>query len=385
MTSPATSASGPIGVILLGVGSIGRELLGQLAGASATRSIRVCGVIDRSGYLFDRDGLSARTVLHTIAHKRQGSAIARMSGAHPAPAHEALGSIAAEAPRSPVLVDATASETGELLEASLARGWDVVLANKIPLAGRQAAADRLLAAAHAHRRRILYEATVGAGLPVLDTAYKLMRTGDRILRIEGCPSGTLGYLFGELGRGRSFSQSVGSAVAAGYTEPDPRSDLSGLDVARKAIILARLIGYRGDVADIATESLVPPPLNRVSVPEFLSRLEEVDSLWDARVTTAAARGRVLRYRARVTRRSVSVGLVAIPKDDPLASLSGTDNQFAFTTTRYRKQPLIIRGPGAGPAVTAAGIHEDLLRIAELRSAPRATLPTPRRPARSAIA
>jgi aspartokinase/homoserine dehydrogenase 1 len=184
-----------------------------------------------------------------------------------------------------------------------------------------------------------------------------------VLRIEGCPSGTLGYLFGEMGRGRSFSAALRSAVAAGYTEPDPRIDLSGTDVARKALILARLLGFRGDLASLEVESLVPAALRDVPPTEFLARLDELDAEWDARVRAARARDRVLRYRARVTGRSIRVGLVAVPLTDPLGTLNGTDNQFAFTTTRYREQPLVITGPGAGAAVTAAGVYNDLQRLA----------------------
>lgn len=363
VTSP--NAGNRTDVILLGVGAIGRQLLTQLAAPSATPlPLRVCGLIDRSGYLFETRGLSRRRLLQAAAVKASGGTVASMEGGLAASAEEALASIAAHALSSPVLVDATAAETTPLLETSLARGWHLVLANKIPLAGSQDAADHLEAVARAHGRLINHEATVGAGLPVIDTMRTLLRTGDRITRIEGCPSGTLGYLFGELGGGNSFSRSLRRAIAAGYTEPDPRIDLSGLDVARKAIILARMIGYRGDLADVAIESLVPPELAGVPRAEFLARLEELDDAWTARVRAAAARGKVLRYRARVTRRSVAVGLVALPADDPLASLSGTDNQFAFTTARYSGRPLIIRGPGAGSEVTAAGVYGDLLQIAE---------------------
>ena len=370
----STNEIDPVDVVLLGVGAIGRELLVQIGWGSETRSpLRICGLIDRSGYLFEPEGLSRRQLLRAVAQKAAGGKLAGMDGGCAATAAEALAAIAIHPLSSPVLVDATAAETTELLEASLARGWDIVLANKIPLAGTQESADQLGATARAHGRQILHEATVGAGLPVIDTVRKLLQTGDRVLRIEGCPSGTLGYLFGELGRGRSFSNSLRSAIAAGYTEPDPRIDLSGMDVARKAIILARMIGYRGDLADVAIESLVPRELTRVSAVEFLERLEELDAPWEARVGAAAARGKALRYRARVSGRSLVVGLVAVPVDDPLASLSGTDNQFAFTTTRYSEQPLVIRGPGAGPAVTAGGVHNDLLQLAERRGGGRAPL------------
>jgi len=239
----------------------------------------------------------------------------------------------------------------------------VVLANKRPLSGPQADVDCLFEAARCSGRRLLHEATVGAGLPVVDTIRKLLDAGDRIRAIEGCPSGTLGFLFAELGKGRAFSSALRDAVAAGYTEPDPRTDLSGLDVARKALILARLIGYRGEPGQIAIESLVPPELREVSAPDFLDRAAELDDRWRERVRAAAERGCALRYRVHVTSRSLAVGLAEVPLADPLANLSGTDNQFTFMTERYGDQRLSITGPGAGPAVTAQGIYADLLRLA----------------------
>jgi aspartokinase/homoserine dehydrogenase 1 len=172
----------------------------------------------------------------------------------------------------------------------------------------------------------------------------------------------MGYLFAELGRGRRFSDALRAAMALGYTEPDPREDLSGLDVARKGLILGRLIGYQGELSDVGVESLVPEALRDVPLPEFLARLESLDAAWAERVERARAAGEVLRYRAHATRGGVRVGLVGVPLGSSLASLDGTDNQFVFTTARYRDNPLVITGPGAGPTVTAAGVLNDLLRV-----------------------
>jgi aspartokinase/homoserine dehydrogenase 1 len=355
-------ANGQVDVVLLGVGAIGRELLAQVA---ATRSpVRICGLIDTSGYVFDARGFSRSRLADFIALKSARRAIAGSSGGHRASAAEAFAAISDHALARPVLVDATAADTGDVLEAALRRGWDLVLANKLPLAAEQPLFDRLRRAAATHSRQVLHEATVGAGLPVIDTLRKLQQAGDRVLRIEGCPSGTLGFLFGELGRGQTFSRALRRAVQLGYTEPDPRVDLSGADVARKALILARLIGFRGSLADVHVESLVPEQLRDVSRTEFLARFEDLDGSWESRVHAARAHGRVLRYRARVTKRAIEVGLVAVGTTDALGALDGTDNQFAFTTTRYREQPLVITGPGAGPAVTAAGVYNDLLRLTE---------------------
>jgi cystathionine gamma-synthase len=347
-------------VVLLGVGSIGRELLAQLADSDAP--VRVCGLVDRSGFVFDGGGLSAERLEEVSSRKRDGDRLSALGGTA-ATAAQAFESIADEDLWRPVLVDATAADTGPVLERALARGWDLVLANKIPLAADRESAERLDHAARLHRRRILHEATVGAGLPVLDTLRKLKESGDRVLYIEGCPSGTLGYLFGEIGRGSAFSRALRDAVAKGYTEPDPRVDLSGLDVARKALILARRIGFTGDLRNVAVDSLVPHELQRVTVEDFIARSAELDAHWARRADDARARGAVLRYRARATPTSVTVGLVEVPQSDPLGSLQGTDNQFTFRTARYDEQPLVIRGPGAGPAVTAAGVFNDLLRLA----------------------
>lgn len=356
-------------VVLLGVGAIGRELLRQLATNHRTSvsSIRVCALVDRSGYVFEPNGLSWRRVMELRAHKASGKSLATAEGGQQSSPADAVDAITAKSGglsrTNRVLVDATAADTLPLLETALARGCDLVLANKLPLAGAQSLHDRLHDIARLRRRRILHEATVGAGLPVIDTLRKLVDAGDRVLAIDGCPSGTLGFLFGELGKGRSFSAALADAISAGFTEPDPRTDLSGIDVARKALILARLLGFRGDLDDVAVESLVPTELSDVETETFLTRASELDGAWEANVRAARAQGCVLRYRARVTRRSISIGLARVAAGDPLSSLSGTDNQFAFTTSRYRTQPLVITGPGAGPAVTAAGVYNDLLSLA----------------------
>jgi aspartokinase/homoserine dehydrogenase 1 len=204
---------------------------------------------------------------------------------------------------------------------------------------------------------------VGAGLPILDTFAKLIEAGDTVRSIEGCPSGTMGYLFGELGRGVPFSEALRGAMRLGYTEPDPRDDLSGADVARKALILGRLLGFKGELEDVRVESLVPSEAATIPLADFLATLENHDAHWSARVAAARSRGAVLRYRATAMAESVTVGLVEVLAASPLGALNGTDNQFAFTTARYDTNPLVITGPGAGPAVTAAGVLNDVLKLA----------------------
>src|SRR5919197_898911 len=300
--------------------------------------LRIVGLIDRSGFVFDSRGLSPRRLAELGAAKAGGAALAAAAGGRAATAADAVGFVARHALSNPILVDVTADDTTETLKTTLAAGMHVVLANKRPVTADRQNFHELSAAARAHGRRLLHEATVGAGLPIIDTFSKLVESGDRVYRIEGCPSGTLGYLFGELGRGRRFSAALRGAIAKGYPEPDPRDDLSGMDVARKALILGRLLGFPGELEDVAVESLVPAGAER-------------------------AKGCVLRYRAIVTPRRIRVGLVVVHASSPMASLNGTDNQFIFTTMRYKKNPLVITGPGAGPAVTAGGILNDVLKLA----------------------
>ncbi|HEY7394480.1 MAG TPA: PLP-dependent transferase, partial [Gemmatimonadaceae bacterium] len=359
----------PADVVLLGVGAIGRELVTQLSAETpdVRGSLRIAGLIDRSGFVVAPNGFSRERLGELCALKAAGHPLNEAIGGHAGSGLHALEEILRHRLTRPILVDATPAETTDVLIGALARGCDVVLANKVPLAGEQASVDRLHDVARRGGHRILNEATVGAGLPVIDTLRKLLEAGDEIRSIEGCPSGTLGFLFGELSRGEPFSQALRAAVARGYTEPDARIDLSGLDVARKALILARAIGFRGELADVHVESLVPESLVSETRDGFIARSAELDDIWADRVGQARREGKVLRYRARVTPSSISVGLANVDVTDPLATLHGTDNQFTFTTARYREQPLVITGPGAGPAVTAAGVFNDLLRLAHSRS------------------
>lgn len=352
-------------VVLLGFGQIGRTLAPLIAKVKPDAlTLRIVGLIDRSGFVFDANGLSPRRLAALAAAKAKGTALAKVpAGGRQAGAAEAVAFVARHALSNPILVDLTADDTTETLKAALSAGMHVVLANKRPVTAAKRSYDELRAVAQTHGRRVLHEATVGAGLPIIDTYQKLVESGDRVSKIEGCPSGTLGYLFGELGRGTPFSTALRGAIAKGYPEPDPREDLSGQDVARKALILGRLIGFAGELSDIAVESLVPDGAERLALDLFLRRLDEYDAAWAERVAAAAARGGVLRYRAIVTPRSIRVGLVVVDASSPMASLNGTDNQFIFTTMRYRKNPLVITGPGAGPAVTAGGILNDVLKLA----------------------
>jgi bifunctional aspartokinase / homoserine dehydrogenase 1 len=350
-------------VVLLGYGQIGRTLAALLSRLNRpSLSVRVAAVIDRSGFVFDPDGLSPRKLAALASEKRKGRHIADLPTGQRADSLQAISHIAGYALTRPVLVDLTADDTAPALQLALTRSMDLVLANKRPLADKRQVSDALWQSARARGRRILHEATVGAGLPIIDTYHKLVESGDRVLRIEGLLSGTLGYVLSEISEGAPFSEAVRAAMAKGYTEPDPRDDLSGLDVARKALILARLLGYPGELRRNSVESLVPKWARTLSADEFLERLEELDSGWKRRVTEAAAENAVLRYVAVASAEKIAVGVRVVPTTSPLAAIKGSDNQVVFTTTRYKTNPLVITGPGAGAEVTAAGVLNDILRL-----------------------
>jgi aspartokinase/homoserine dehydrogenase 1 len=346
-------------VVLLGFGRVGRALADQISAANGSGSVRVVGLLDRSGYIFEPRGISRRRLLDLSREKDAGELLASLGG-KAAPAADALAVMAGHAVSQPVVVDVTSEETGDLLRAALGNGFNVVLANKKPLAGSWDSYASLLAASTNGGRRIKYEATVGAGLPIIDTYHKLVETGDRVQRIEGCVSGTLMYVVSAVSDGKPFSQAVREAVERGYAEPDPRDDLSGADAARKALILARLLGYRGGAP--APDDLVPRALKSLPVAEFMERLPSVDDEWRDRVEREAAKGRVLRYVVAATPRGVSARLTAVPMSSPIGALQGTRNLVSFTTKRYAAEPLVISGPGAGAAVTAAGILNDIYSL-----------------------
>jgi len=245
----------------------------------------------------------------------------------------------------------------------LAAGIHVVTPNKKANSAAYGEYQRVQEARRAAGAHYLYEATVGAGLPVIQTLRDLRETGDEIRRIEGMFSGTLAYLFNTWDGSQSFSSVVKHAKQLGYTEPDPRDDLSGMDVARKLIILAREMGLKLELGDVKVESLVPGALADCGVDDFLERLTEFDAPMLTRLEAARTRGHVLRYVGSVSvDGKAEVGLVELPKSHPFANIALTDNIVRFQTARYDQNPLIVQGPGAGPAVTAAGVFADLLRV-----------------------
>jgi homoserine dehydrogenase len=337
-----------VALSLLGTGQVGGALLRQLA-EHGFRAPRLVGVANSRRALSDASGIDP------------GNALNRLWAEGERPGLE--GSVAAlrqTAADVRVVVDATAAQEVAAHHARwLARGVHVVSANKLAAGGELGEWEALQAGG----TRYGDAATVGAGLPALSTLRRLRRAGDTLVALTGVFSGSLSFLFNAWDGTVAFSSLLAEARARGYTEPDPRADLSGRDVARKLLIVARAAGERLEECDIEVEDLVPAPLRDLTLEAFLGRLGELDVLLEPRRRAAAASGKVLRYVARLGRgERASVRLEALAPDHPCAQLSGADNLFAFTTRRYHLQPLVVRGPGAGPEITAQALLADVLEI-----------------------
>lgn len=357
-------------LVLAGVGRVGGALLGQIAAAAAVLrerenlELRLVGVASSRKLLWSADGLDPSTARDELAN---GDTSEELS------APDLLRRLRRPTGAPRVFVDATASgETGAWYGPLLEAGVAVVAANKKPFAGRQALFDELRAASRLGLASVRespvplrYETTVGAGLPILSTLRGLRRTGDGLRRLDAVLSGTLNAVLDRLSADVPFSRAVRSAFDDGLTEPHPYEDLCGADVQRKLVILARVAGHgiegRGvEPDDVAVEPLLDPSWADLDLDAFWDRLPEMDEPFEARRAAAEADDRRLRYIASLADDGLRVGLEDVGPDHPAHGLAGPDNLVAFTTDRYRTTPLVVRGPGAGPEVTAAGVFADVL-------------------------
>jgi aspartokinase/homoserine dehydrogenase 1 len=351
-----------VSVFIAGLGRVGRVLVEQMTAQAE-------GLRARAGLRLEIDGASTSRHMLIRASGIPGAALRQTVEAEGGPADlEVLVKAAISSRRSSaVFVDCTDSEETtrhytRLLDASV----HVVSANKRPFGGDLAVYKAIKAGRLRGRGALFHETTVGAALPVVGTLSDLVRTGDRIRRIEGALSGTLGFLMTKVADGVAFSVALKEAHALGYTEPNPREDLSGSDVARKILILAREAGMAIEASGVERESLLPgPEWDEIPIEEFWRRLPELDTAMEKRAEAASTDGGRLSYLATVVDGVAEVGLRRVESISPFASLRGGDNMVAFWTDRYPESPLVVRGPGAGPEVTASGVFADIIRAASL--------------------
>ncbi|WNG44683.1 alpha/beta fold hydrolase [Archangium minus] len=358
-----------VNLLLLGRGTVGGNLLEQLRSQQSVLArehgaqLRVTGIVDTRHLLFDTRGVPLNQWRERLDQTQR-------SGSGPGDVLDVLERL--RRLPTPVLVDCTAADgMGFLYAEAFKRGIHVVTANKKPLALPWESREQLFSTARANQRAWHYETTVGASLPVIRTLADLVRTGDRVRLIEGCLSGTLGFLCDQLTQGLPLSKAVRLARERGYTEPHPRDDLLGLDVARKALILARELGLVVSQEDVEVEPFVPKQLlAEDDVERFLTSLEAWDKAFASRIEGLRAERRVLRYLARVEPPAkegqlpvLKVGPIAVPQEHPAARLRGSEAFVAFTTERHTEWPLLVQGAGAGGAVTAAGVLADVLEVA----------------------
>jgi aspartokinase/homoserine dehydrogenase 1 len=263
-----------------------------------------------------------------------------------------------------VFVDCTSSkDVITQYERILSSSISIVTPNKLANSGKYEDYVKLQKAAFKHGVKFLYETNVGAGLPVINTLQDLKYSGDKIVRIEGILSGTLSYIFNTFKGDKKFSDVVLEAKEKGYTEPDPRDDLNGMDVARKILILAREAEGQLEFTDVKVENILPESCRKAkTVDAFFKELEKNNDVFAKRRDDADKKGKVLRFIAKYENGKATVSLEAVDSAHPFYSLSGSDNMISFTTERYKERPLVIKGPGAGAEVTAAGVFAEIISI-----------------------
>jgi bifunctional aspartokinase / homoserine dehydrogenase 1 len=348
-----------LNLYLVGTGLIGTTLL-KMIGAQFEKlarenalEVNIEAVANSKKMLFSEEGLNISTAVEDM--KSKGEAMSMKGFVEKM--------LLLNKPNS-IFVDCTSSEeVTEYYEDILASNISIVTPNKKANSGSQEKYEKLRQTAFQRGAKFLFETNVGAGLPVINTLNDLLWSGDKVISIEGVLSGTLNYIFSTYAKGMKFSDVVKEAKAKGYTEPDPRDDLSGKDVARKILILSREAGLKLELDNISIQNLVPEDCQKAkTVDDFFKALEKHDAEFEKLFNEASARGEKLRYKAVLADGVVKVGLGSVDDQHPFYSLSGSDNIILLKTERYHERPMVIRGPGAGAEVTAAGVFADIIRI-----------------------
>ncbi|HXD75295.1 MAG TPA: bifunctional aspartate kinase/homoserine dehydrogenase I [Vicinamibacterales bacterium] len=345
-------------LVVVGVGNIGGALLRQLKQQrhyllSRGFDVRVVAVANSRKFALSASGLDLGAWTRALGTSRRKMDPGRLAQA--IASLELTNAAVVDCTANPSIVDAYPA----FIDANLHVITPNKRANALPWKQYSALMEQMAR----RQKHFFYEANVGAGLPIMSTLRDLIASGDEILKIEGILSGTLSYLFNTFDGSTPFSALVKEAHRAGFTEPDPRDDLSGQDVARKLLILAREIGLKMELHEVKVDSLVPRALRSMKFSErFFSHLVRYDREIAARVELARGRGAVLRYVGVLERGRARAGLREFPATHPVAAAKGSDNVIAFTTKRYRRTPLVVQGPGAGADVTAMGVFSDILKL-----------------------
>ncbi len=349
-----------LNLFVCGVGTVGGKLLEQIRAQYEELKERnrlklnVVGIASSKNAIYDRDGLSLE------GYKE------RLKASEPSSPEKLLSSILHMNIFNSVFVDCTASsDIAALYPTLLEHNVNVVAANKIAASSDYSFYARLKSTALSRGVKFLFETNVGAGLPIIGTINDLRNSGDRILKIEAVLSGTLNFIFNELSADVPFSEAVRRAKEKGYSEPDPRIDLSGTDVVRKLVILTREAGYKVNQDDVEKHLFIPDGLFKGSIDEFWKHLPEVDAGFEDRRKKLESEGKRWRFVATMELGHTEVALKAVNSDSPFYDLEGSNNVILLTTERYRKYPMQIQGYGAGASVTAAGVFANVMSIANI--------------------
>ena len=350
-----------LNVFLLGIGLVGGNLLEQIKQQQPKLlkekhlKIKLAGVANSKKMLFNREGIEIATFREKMTTEGQDSSLAKFK-------NEIIGLNMYNS----IFVDCTANEQAaglyaELLNANIS----IVTANKVAASSEYENYALLKKTAKRKGAKFLFETNVGAGLPIITTLNDLVNSGDTIVKIEAVLSGTLNFIFNTISETVPLSQTIRMAKEQGYAEPDPRIDLSGVDVARKLLILVRESGHQFDMKDIKINTFIPEKYFEGSVDDFWKRIPEMDAEFEANRKKLAAEGLFWRFVAKFEDGKAEIGLQQIGANHPFADLQGSNNLVMFNTERYHEFPMIIKGYGAGAAVTAAGVFADIIRVSNI--------------------